>query len=280
MFKKTITFLIIAIMAFSVCANAEEIAEVEETATVEAETRENLALGKSVILYSDEQEANPAQNLTDGDLITYWGAFNKENYVVIDLEDVYYIDSLEFKPESGRAYGYKIEGSYDGVAFTEIITKENNASSELLSCEFTPAQARYVRFTITQLPGEVKWVNIKEIFIYGESSGPDLLYNEEPLTIEVDGEIVIGSLKTGVTVLNGKAVTLIIAVYDGNRMVGYKAATHLLPYSSEVERNIEISEDDIGVNLNGKTVEVFVWDDLENMKTIVAPLVITIDVTE
>lgn len=236
----------------------------------------NCALGKNVDA-TDEQdeEGNVAQNLTDGSVNTYWAAEGENNSAIVDLGETFYINSAEFIPEGKRAYGYKIEGSYDGISYTLIADMPENASADVLKCRFTPVEVRYVRLTITDMPAGVNWINIKEFAVFGQKQGSDLYYADEGQGLSVSGDAteVEGVFRGTGSALAGKSMTFIMTVYDGNEMVAYKVESHFIPsYGEEFEETIRMTADEVGGSLASKVVEVFIWDNLENMKTIVAPV--------
>lgn len=282
MMKRIIMLALFITVAFSLCVNAEDVVSVEEATVAETEIRENLALGKDVFA-SNEQSGNVGSNLTDGDMVTYWAYNAIDNYVLVDLEEPSYINYIEFIPEASRAYSYKIEASYDGVVYNEIVNVVDPESAAVLSSEFSPVEARYVKLTITKMPTGVKWINIKELRIYGDNYGTDLYCGEEGqgLSIDVDGTNITGVFTGASSAINGRKMTLIVAVFDENRMIAYNAETNTIPeYGTEFMKSVSLTIDDASINLSGKQVEVFIWDDLENMKTLVPPMEITIAAAE
>ncbi len=280
MMKRIVMLALVITMAFSLCVNAEEVATVEDATIAETEIRENLALGKDVFA-SNEQPGNIGPNLTDGDMVTYWAYNAIDNYVLVDLEEPSYIDYVEFIPEASRAYSYKLEASYDGVIYNEIVNVVDPESSSVLSSEFSPVEARYVKLTITKMPTGVKWINIKELRIYGEDHGTDLYCGEEGLSIDVNGTEITGTFIGVSNAINGRKMTLIIAVFDGNRMIAYNAETNTIPkYGTEFMKSISLTIDGSSSNMADKRVEMFVWDNFENMKTLVSPVGTTIEAAE
>lgn len=282
MTKRILILVMTIMMAFSLCVNAEEVATVDETAVTETEVRENLALNK-VVTATASQKGHEGQYLTDGDEVSYWAIEAVENSVVIDLEELFYLDTLEYIPHESRIYGYKIAVSRDNVNFVDVVIEENPAQAAVVSSEFIPIEARYIRLTITSIISNTTWVNIKEVRVYGSERGTDLYCGEEGqgLSINVDGTKITGTF-TGVSnAINGRKMTLIVAVFDENRMIAYNAETNTIPeYGTEFMKSISLTIDDASINLEGKRVEMFVWDDYENMKTLVSPVGITIETAE
>lgn len=278
--KKLVALFCAVAMMTTICIEAEEEI-VYENEVITTTERENLALGKDVFA-SNEQPGNVGSNLTDGDMVTYWAYNAIDNYVLVDLEEPSYINYIEFIPEASRAYSYKLEASYDGVIYNEIVNVVDPESSSVLSSEFSPVEARYVKLTITKMPTGVKWINIKELRIYGEDYGTDLYCGEEGegLSIDVDGDKIAGVFTGTSSAINGRKMTFIVAVFDGNKMIAYNAETSTIPeYGTEFTKSISLTID-ASIDMTGKRVEAFVWDDFENMKTLVSPVGITIETAE
>lgn len=279
--KKIIALLCMVTMMFPVYIKAEE-AIVNESEVVETTARENLALGKNVVA-SEEQTGNVASNLTDGDEVSYWASDKVGSSAEVDLGEIYYIDTIEFIPEAGRAYGYKISVSIDGINYISIVENSNSEKLSVVTEEIVPIEARYVMFTITSFPEKVYWINVKELRVYGETHGTPLYYGDEGqgLSINVDGSKITGTF-TGVSrTAWGRKMTLIVAVFSENRMIAYNAETYTIPeYGTEIAESISLTIDDSSIDLEGKRVEMFVWDDYENMQTLVAPVGITIETAE
>lgn len=279
MIKRIVRLALVITMAFSLCANAETVATVDETAVTETEVRENLALNK-VVTATASQKGHEGNYLTDGDEVSYWAIDKVPNSVVIDLEELFYIDTLEYIPHNSRIYGYKIAVSVDNVNFVDVVIEENPEQAAVVSSSFVPVDARYIKLTITSIISDTDWVNIKEVRVYGSERGTDLYCGEEGqgLSINVDGTKITGTF-TGVSnAINGRKMTLIVAVFDENRMIAYNAETNTIPeYGTEFTKSISLTIDNASVNMEGKRVEMFIWDDYENMKTLVPPVGITIE---
>lgn len=282
---KRILMLILAIMMiFSLCVNAEEVATIEETAVAET-TRENLALNKDVYATDEEDEkGNIAINLTDGNEVSYWASDIEGSSAEVDLGGIYFLDTVEFIPHGGRNYGYKISVSIDGINYVSVAEDSNTEKATVVTEEFAAVEARYVMLTITKIPyDDTEWINIKEIRVYGETPGMPLYYGDEGqgLSIEVNGTEITGTFSGESRTAWSRKMTLIVAVFDGNKMIAYNAETKKIPeYGTEVSETISLTIVDSSVELEGKRVELFVWDDLENMQTLVAPMGITIETTE
>ncbi|MGM9551537.1 MAG: discoidin domain-containing protein [Clostridia bacterium] len=282
--KRIVILALVITMAFSLCVNAEEGAEIEETTVSETETRENLALNKDVEATDEEDDkGNIAPNLTDGNEVSYWASNVKGSSAKVDLGEVYYIDTIEFIPHDGRNYGYKMSVSIDGINYVSIVEGSNSERAAVVTEEFTMVEARYVMLTITSIPSGTSWINIKELRVYGEKYGTPLYCGEEGqgLSIDVDGTKLTGTFTGTSRAAWGRKMTLIVAVFDENKMIAYNAETNTIPeYGTEFTKSISLTIDDSSIDMTGKRVEIFVWDDFENMKTLVSPVGITIEATE
>ncbi|MBU2949347.1 Ig-like domain-containing protein [Tamlana agarivorans] len=134
----------------------------------------NVALEKSVSS-SEEQSSNPASNLVDGDADSRWSAEGFPEWVVVDLEGLYTINSTEVICFKDRAYQYTIEASADGSSYTEIVDRTNNATagtnSDPIADSFSEIDARYVRITITGADGySGDWTSVEELRVFGYAS--------------------------------------------------------------------------------------------------------------
>ena len=99
-----------------------------ETTTIADETTEqerdelawdlpypNLALGKPVMASSYENVGTVVANVNDGDVTTRWGSAHKDNeWVEIDLEHCYLLDSVRLVWEAAYATAYDLLLSSDG----------------------------------------------------------------------------------------------------------------------------------------------------------------------
>ncbi|MDO6760356.1 discoidin domain-containing protein [Tamlana sp. 2_MG-2023] len=146
----------------------------DDNGSTEPQESTNVALEKSVS-YSEEQSHNPAANLVDGDSDSRWSAEGYPEWVVVDLEGLYTINSTEVICFNDRAYQYTIEASTDGNNYTEIVDRTNNSTggsnSNPIANAFSEIDARYVRITITgadDYSGD--WASIEELRVFGYAS--------------------------------------------------------------------------------------------------------------
>jgi len=128
----------------------------------------NVALHKPVTV-SHEQSTNPGINAVDGDTTTRWSAQYFPAWIVIDLGAVYAVDRTELWPYQNRAYQYKTEFSTNGTTYTKVTDRTTNTVGTTVFTDYTMnATARYVRFTITGVAGNITtWSAITELRVFG-----------------------------------------------------------------------------------------------------------------
>ena len=135
-------------------------------------------------LYS---ESNTADKMFDDDLSTYWESpYGGENAklpqeIILTLDHTYMLEQISFTShtiQNGGVTGYKISVSMDGQQWTEVTsgTVDPNAYKQgenvRIDARFVPAQAKYVKFTVTGAVGRVpaednQYGRIAEMDLYG-----------------------------------------------------------------------------------------------------------------
>lgn len=135
-------------------------------------------------LYS---ESNTADKMFDDDLSTYWespyGGANAKlpQDVILTLDHTYMLEQISFTShtiQNGGVTGYTISVSMDGQQWTEVTsgTVDPNAYKKgenvRVDARFVPAQAKYVKFTVTGAVGRVpaednQYGRIAEMDLYG-----------------------------------------------------------------------------------------------------------------
>ena len=104
----------------------------------------NLALHKPVSVSSNENEGCLAVNLTDGNVTTRWGSAHKDNeYAIVDLEQVCYIDHVILRWEAAFASEYELAFSDDQNTWSTA----TYASAGGVETVKTGLRARYIRLT-------------------------------------------------------------------------------------------------------------------------------------
>ncbi len=105
----------------------------------------NLALNKPVTASSEENTGTVKANAVDGDASTRWSsAVNDDEWIMVDLEKVAYINSVNILWENAYASLYDVETSLDGTAWTKVKTVTGSGGEESTAVGST---ARYVRIT-------------------------------------------------------------------------------------------------------------------------------------
>lgn len=133
-------------------------------------------------LYS---ESNTADKMFDDDLSTYWESpYGGENAklpqeIILTLDHTYMLEQISFTShtiQNGGVTGYKISVSMDGQQWTDVTsgTVDPNAYKKgenvRVDARFVPAQAKYVKFTVTGAVGRVS----EEDNMYGRIAEMDL----------------------------------------------------------------------------------------------------------
>ncbi len=135
--------------------------------------------GWVVTASSEENAANGAQNVLDGDRATIWHsrwttAAALPQWVTIDMRTARRVSGLEYTPRTGRANGrvgrYEIRLSADDVTWSDPVatgTLADDAAVKTIS--FAPSSARYVRLVSLSEAGERgPWASAAEIELLGD----------------------------------------------------------------------------------------------------------------
>ena len=159
----------------------------------------NLALHKPVIASSEENAGCLAVNLTDGKLDTRWGSAHKDNeYVIVDLQQLCYIDHLMLRWETAYASEYELSFSTDKNTWNS----QTYSSAGGVEKVMTRVRARYIRLK-----------GIQRATAYGTS-----LYELEaygrPLTGDPSTVFVIALSATDTVLYQGQTTTLITTAYS------------------------------------------------------------------
>ncbi len=133
----------------------------------------NISEGKPVSASGDCER--PAGNGNDGNYQTMWvnngGGAGK--WWQVDLEDLYVLSDYEiaFEKEESNPWKYKIEASADGENFDLLADKtDNSESARIQKGTIDAAKAyRYVRVTITGLPGDSYWCAFSEFKVFTQN---------------------------------------------------------------------------------------------------------------
>lgn len=165
----------------------------------------NLALHKPVTASSEENVGCLKENLTDGNPATRWGSNHRDNeYVIVDLGQVCYIDHVVLRWETAFASEYELAFSDDNSDWRA----STYASAGGVETVNTALRARYIRLT-----------GIKRATQYGTS-----LYELEaygrPLTGDPAQVFVIALSASDTVLYQGQSATLTTTAYsyDGTEL--------------------------------------------------------------
>ncbi len=127
----------------------------------------NLALNRPVVASTDRAEA-PASNAVDGNPSgdSRWAAQGFPQTLDVDLGAVYAVERIEIVPYENRSYDFTIGVRTDGE-YVEVAQGLSDSAGRTAS--FAPANARFVRLTITgcQANCSSNWSTINEFRIFG-----------------------------------------------------------------------------------------------------------------
>ncbi|PZQ87648.1 MAG: hypothetical protein DI534_14345 [Leifsonia xyli] len=162
-----------------------------------ASGRVNLALGQPTTADSVYNNLTNivAPMATDGSLTTKWSSsrptgaapYTNENWLRVDLGRVRSVSQAVIDWESGNSVDYRVEGSIDGLNWTELRRVQNTgtANHRRDTVDFASAQLRYLR--VIGAPATKYGLNIWELEVYGGYS----LGCVAPVTAQRGGTAVV-----------------------------------------------------------------------------------------
>lgn len=161
----------------------------------------NLALHKPVTVSSEENAGCLAVNLTDGQTNTRWGSAHRDNeYAIVDLQQVCYIDHIILRWETAYASEYELAFSDDQTNWTAA----THSSAGGIEKVMTRIRARYIRLK-----------GIERATQYGTS-----LYELEaygrPLTGDPTQVFAIALSATDTVIYQGQTTILTTTAYNYN----------------------------------------------------------------
>ncbi len=162
----------------------------------------NHAINGSAISVSEQQAANPASNILDGNTSNRWSADGFPQSVVIDLGNLYDVNQIKLHPYKNRAYQFIVESSTNSPnSGFSLLTdaRENTSGGSIITKNFTTQKAKYVKLTITGASGYSGiWTSIREFEVIcagntsKEISIKNLQYYPNPfndfLTVNISNE--------------------------------------------------------------------------------------------
>lgn len=133
----------------------------------------NVALNKAAAASSFENSGRRPSCGNDGNLSSMWiaGDGSLDQWWMVDLGESHRLSGskITFETEGGL-WGYYIEGSEDGVAWTVLADCSDNGSTAEVQAHAYTAAARYVRVTFTALPDDC-WAAFREFEVFGVTEG-------------------------------------------------------------------------------------------------------------
>ncbi len=151
----------------------------------------NLALNKPVTVSGEESGATKGFFANDGNFDTRWSSpFQDNEWIEIDLQNIYYLTNIKLFWETSYAKTYSIELSTDGKSYSTIYsTTDCNGGKDSISID--NQSGRYVRINcITRSSGYGS--SLWEIEVYGsgilETSTPAI---QQPTELDLTGSVAV-----------------------------------------------------------------------------------------
>ena len=167
----------------------------------------NLALHKPVTASSEENAGCLKENLTDGKTDTRWGSVHKDNeFVVVDLEQMCYIDHLILRWETAYASLYELALSDDNLTWRTVTIASSGGVEKVnlstFNFQLSTLRARYLR--VTGLERATQYgTSLYELEAYGR-----------PLSCDPSGVFAIALSATDTVLYQGQSTTLTTTAYD------------------------------------------------------------------
>ena len=167
----------------------------------------NLALHKPVTASSEENTGCLAVNLTDGDMTTRWGSAHQDNeYAIVDLWQVCYIDHVILRWETAFASEYELALSDDNATWRTVTLSSAGGVETInisnLHSQLSTSRARYIRLTGLQRATQYG-TSLYELEAYGR-----------PLTGDPTKVFVIALSATDPVLYQGQTTTLTTTAYS------------------------------------------------------------------
>lgn len=127
----------------------------------------NLSLSATVVSFTDQQAANPATNVIDGNADNRWSAETFPQSMVFDLGDGLNVNEINLYPYQGRDYQYLVEGSETSATsgFITLVDRQaNTTGATVINDTFDLSVVRYIRLTVTGAATYTgPWVSIADL---------------------------------------------------------------------------------------------------------------------
>lgn len=156
----------------------EVTTEAEETTTEEViSNTTNLALGKTVVSSSDENDSYLAKYAVDGDAATRWSSAWKDGeWIMVDLGKLYNVGSITIDWEAAFASKYTVSWSQDGETWYDALTYGTSAATSKSHMMYN-RPIRYIKIT-ANTRGTSYGVSIYEIKVFGSAYNPNYVYTK------------------------------------------------------------------------------------------------------
>ena len=167
----------------------------------------NLALHKPVTASSYENAGCVASNLTDGDASTRWGSAHRDNeFVIVDLQQMCYIDHIILRWETAYASEYELALSDDNTTW-RTVTLSSAGGVEKINLQSSISnlqsqRARYLRVTGLQRATQYG-TSLYELEAYGR-----------PLTGDPTAVFAVALSASDTVIYQGQSTTLTTTVYS------------------------------------------------------------------
>ncbi|MCR5793124.1 MAG: glycoside hydrolase family 127 protein [Lachnospiraceae bacterium] len=127
---------------------------------------------------STSDVGNSAAAAFDGNRDTYWAAGSNSfpQYLVVDLEDAYTVDTVRTYFTSAQAWKYNVLYSIDGKEWKEFANQSNNQTSTEEYTDRNEVEARYIAIEFTE--SGVGYVMIPEVEVYAKGSDENIAMNK------------------------------------------------------------------------------------------------------
>jgi len=167
----------------------------------------NLALHKPVTASSEENAGCLKENLTDGNTTTRWGSAHQDGeYVIVDLEQVCYIDHIILRWETAYATEYELGLSDDNTTWRTVTLNSAGGVEKIqitnYQSQITNSRARYIRLTGLQRATQYG-TSLYELEAYGR-----------PLTCDPTKVFAIALSATDTILYQGQTTTLTTTAYN------------------------------------------------------------------
>lgn len=129
--------------------------------------KENVAEG-TLVTTSNQQDANPATGVNDGDLVTRWSAETYPQWVELDLDSVITVETIELVSYENRSYTFVVEGKQSAEESYSEIAQGMGTFGGVQTVALNYASVQFLRITITG-PGDHyngDWVSVNELRVF------------------------------------------------------------------------------------------------------------------